>query len=321
MPLVSVIVPTHNRAALLSRTLRSICAQRMHDIEILVVDDGSTDAAAASAASADPRVRVIRITEPSGVSSARNLGIAAARGIWIAFCDDDDLWSPDKLAAQLSAAVNTRAAWAYSGDVSVDGNLRVFSGCPPPDSHQVMTAVRRTNPFSSGGSNVLVRADVLALAGGFDPNLRRTEDWDLWLRLAAFGAPACVRRPHVAYRFHRMNIVTDLHSMVAEPKLLARRYSIPVDIPAMHRRAAWTALRAGRRGEAVRHYARAMGRGDLRSVARIAYALLHPNVGSDALFGALVRDPGWVSEAEDWLAPLREPAIAEPVATVGEGAR
>ncbi len=103
MPLVSVVVPTHNRARLLRRTLRSILAQHMVDLEVVVIDDGSTDDTGDVAAT-DPRVLVIRNRESAGVSAARNRGIAAARGEWIAFCDDDDLWSPDKLNRQLTAA-------------------------------------------------------------------------------------------------------------------------------------------------------------------------------------------------------------------------
>src|SRR5919197_55125 len=125
MAFVSVVVPTHNRARLLSRTLRSICAQQSVDFEVVVVDDGSTDDTAAVAAAADTRVKIICNPRPCGVSVARNIGITAARGDWIAFCDDDDLWAPDKLAAQLSAADEARLGWVYSGDVTVDDQSRV----------------------------------------------------------------------------------------------------------------------------------------------------------------------------------------------------
>jgi len=103
MPLVSVVVPSHNRARLLRRTLRSILAQHLTDLEVVLVDDGSTDETPQITNGADPRIVVIRNQEPGGVSAARNRGIAAARGEWIAFCDDDDLWSPDKLSRQLMA--------------------------------------------------------------------------------------------------------------------------------------------------------------------------------------------------------------------------
>jgi glycosyltransferase involved in cell wall biosynthesis len=303
-PLVSVVIPSRNRAMLLRRTLRTVLAQKPVDLEVVVVDDGSTDDTAAVAAAADSRVVVCRNSRAAGVSTARNRGIAEARGEWIAFCDDDDLWSPNKLALQLRAAEEADAEWAYGGDVNVDANLRVLSGGPPPDSADVVALLPRWNPLPSGGSNVIVRASLLAAVGGFDPALRRTEDWDLWIRIARRGPPACVRKPLVAYRFHPGNVTTDPKEMVHEARRLAARYAIPVDIAAMHRRAAWAALRGGRRLLAIRHYAHAVALGDLRSVARAVYALTHPAVGTDRLFDRLGRDAEWIAEAERWLEPL-----------------
>jgi glycosyltransferase involved in cell wall biosynthesis len=311
MPFVSVVVPTHNRARLLSRTLRSICAQQAVDFEVVVVDDGSTDDTATVAAAADARVKVISNPRPCGVSAARNIGIGAARGDWIAFCDDDDLWAPDKLAAQLSAADDARLGWVYSGDVNVDYESRVLFGLPPHRPAEVTELLRRHNPLSSGGSNIVIRADVLAATGGFNPELRRTEDWDLWLRLTATGPPAWVCRPLVAYRFHVLNIVIDVESMVTEARQLAFRYGLSIDIAAMHRRAAWTALRGGRRGQAIGHYLRAAARGDFRSLARAAFALVHPAVGTDSLFRLLRGDTAWMAEAERWLAAYVETSATE----------
>jgi glycosyltransferase involved in cell wall biosynthesis len=298
MPLVSVIIPTRNRAHLLHRTLESVLKQSSENLEVIVVDDGSTEAVAASA---DPRVRVLRSPKPTGVSAARNRGIAGARGEWIAFCDDDDLWAPNKLQEQLTAAGRAGANWAYAGDVNVDDQLHVLSGGPPPDPEAVMALLPRFNPLASGGSNVVVRSNILAEVGTFDPTLRRTEDWDLWIRIARKGPPAYVRKPLVAYRFHSGNVVWDPREMVDEARRLAARYGIPVDVLSMHRRAAWAALRGGRRLIAVRHYALAVAGGDLRSVGRAAIALVHPAVGSERLFGFLGRDSDWIAEAERWI--------------------
>jgi GT2 family glycosyltransferase len=304
MPLVSVVIPSHNRARLLERTLRSILAQHVADLEVVVVDDGSHDDTAAVAIAADRRVRVVRNPEPAGVSAARNRGIAAARGDWVAFCDDDDLWSPDKLTRQLTAADEAGTDWVYAGDVNVDERLHILSGGPPPDPEAVMAGLPRSNPLASGGSNVVVRSKVLAAVGGFDPTLRRTEDWDLWIRIARRGPPAWVCEPLVAYRFHGGNVVNDPSDMVDEARQLAGRYAIPVDVTAMQRRAAWSALRAGRRSLAISYYARAVAGGDIRSVGRAAFALVHPAVGSDRLFAFLGRSPTWIAEAERWLAPF-----------------
>jgi hypothetical protein len=89
--------------------------------------------------------------------------------------------------------------------------------------------------------------------------------------------------------------------MVDEARRLAARSGIPVDMAAMHRRAAWAALRGGRRLLAVGHYGHAVARGDFRSLGRAAVALLHPAVGSYRLFGLLNRDPHWIAKAERWL--------------------
>ena len=94
--------------------------------------------------------------------------------------------------------------------------------------------------------------------------------------------------------------------MVEEAQRLAARYAIPVDISAMHRRAAWAALRGGRRLLAVLYYARAVARGDLRSLGRAAFAIGHPSVGTNRLFEQLGRDDLWVAEAEYWLRPFAE---------------
>ena len=310
---VSVVVPTRDRALTLRRALLSVHAQRGVDYEIVVVDDGSEDAEATFAATADIEgVRYLRNERSLGVSSARNRGVAAARGAWIAFLDDDDLWSPEKLWLQLRAAVASNATWVYAGDVNVDTDLRVLSGGPPPPPHAVLDGLPRFNPISSGGSNVVVRADALADAGGFDPDLRRTEDWDLWIRLAAIGPPAWVPRPLVAYTFHRANTNAVVQEMVDEPRILAARYTIRVDMPAMHRRAAWVAMRAGSRWLAARHYAAAVAGGDVRSIGRAAVALTYPGVGSDRLFGFLPREEAWIRDAESWLGQASRVRIDGP---------
>ena len=309
-PLVSVVVPTHNRSRLLRRTLRSILGQQVA-LEVVVVDDGSTDDTVTVAA-IDPRVLVVRHSQAAGVSAARNRGISEARGKWIAFCDDDDLWAPDKLTRQLEAVEREGADWVYAGDVNVDDRLRVLSGGPPPDPALVMSLMERGNPIASGGSNVVVRARVLSALGGFDRGLRRTEDWDLWIRLARVGTPAWVCEPLVAYRFHAGNVTAAPDEMLSEALQLSERYGLAVDVAAMQRRAAWAALRAGRRGLALRYYARAVAGGDWRSIGRAAIAATHPAVGTDRIFALLDRDAGWIARAEQWLTDVRGDSAIEP---------
>ena len=122
-PTVSVVIPTRNRADVLkAHALPSALAQRDVDVEVVVVDDGSDDDDDRRALEGltDSRVRVVRHATREGQSRARNTGIEAALGEWIAFLDDDDLWSPDKLREQLDAAAADHAEFVYTGGVMVD---------------------------------------------------------------------------------------------------------------------------------------------------------------------------------------------------------
>jgi glycosyltransferase involved in cell wall biosynthesis len=309
-PEVSVVIPTRDRSRLLALTLRSVRWQRGVDLEVLVVDDGSTDdTAEVVAAIADPRIRLVRQPVAQGVSAARNRGIAEAGGTWVAFLDDDDLWAPDKLVRQLQAAHQTGRAWVYTGGVNVDQRLRVLEGGPPPPPDRVLELLECYNPVPVGASNVLVHAGTLARAGPFDGRLRRTEDWDMWIRLARLGPPAWVCRPLTAYRMHpASNAAADADRMLAEAAVLADRYRIPVDRAAQYRRAAWTCLRAGRRREALRHYVGAVRAGDVTSLARAAAALLHPAPKGSYLHrpfrGRDAPTRRWNAEAQVWLEQL-----------------
>ncbi len=304
MTTVSVVIPTHNRRELLGLTLRSALGQRDVDKEIIVVDDGSVDDTTASVA-ATPGVRVLRHEEPQGVSAARNTGIAAATGDWVALLDDDDLWGPDKLTRQLAAARRSGCGWVYAGDVSIDGDLRVLGGRPPPSPRQVVRDLQRHNAVPAGASNVLIRRDVLARAGGFDRGLSNNEDWDMWIRLARQGPPDCVARPLVAYRVHPGNASRDMPRMLRELDVIAARHGIPVDRPAHHRWAAWSYLADGRRGDALVQYARAVAAGDLPSVARAAVVAVHPAPTRLRRPRASRSQSGpWVVEAQEWLDTL-----------------
>jgi glycosyltransferase involved in cell wall biosynthesis len=275
----------------------------------VVVDDGSTDDTAEVVAGlGDSRVRLVRHHRPQGVSAARNRGIAEARGAWVAFLDDDDLWAPDKLARQLEAARRAGRTWVYAGEVSIDQRLRILDGGPPAPPEQVMERLTRHNAVPAGASNVVVRADTLARAGAFDTELRNNEDWDLWIRLARLGPPAWVCRPLVALRVHPGNASRNMDRMLQELDVIERRHRIPVDWAAHYRWAAWSSLQAGRQRAALRYYAHAVRVGDLTSIARAVATLVYPAVAETR--GARPLPPGsagqaWIAEARAWLDPLR----------------
>ena len=136
-----------------------------------------------------------------------------------------------------------------------------------------MESLQRHNSVPASASNVIASSKLLSRVGPFDAGLRRTADWDMWLRLARIGPPAWVCAPLVAICIHPGNMSRDMPVMFRELEVLARRYGIPVDRARHYRWAAWAALLDGHRREALRYYARAVGAGDLRSVGRAAVAL------------------------------------------------
>jgi glycosyltransferase involved in cell wall biosynthesis len=302
---VAVIVPTHNRPELLAVTLRSILAQLAVDLTVTVVDDASADAEAVPAVIkglADPRVRLLRNQTAGGVSAARNAGILGTDSEWLAFCDDDDVWAPEKLQEQLAAARRESSGWAYTGDVSIDGDLRVLNGETPLAPAELVEALRRWNPVPAGSSNVLIRRAVIDAVGMFDPTLRSVGDWDLWVRLGRYGVPACVPRPLVGCRVHRHTITRNRRLMLQEVSTVAARHDLPVDLARHFRWAAWNAMLEGQRFEALEHYARAIRQGDLGSIARSVVALLNPGIAQQRL----AKPPGeWAQGAQPWLDRLR----------------
>ena len=184
MPRVSVAISTWNRAHLVGRAIRSALAQTFEDFELLVVDDGSSDATPeVLAAVSDDRLRRVRHERNFGVSRTRNTALGLARGEWLAYLDDDNEWVPDYLERQLAFAASQPAAGvvycrarqrhAPTGAEVVRGELR--------QGRVLCDLVTGWNPFMS---SALIRRAVLLDAGGFDEQLRASEDHDLWIRLA-----------------------------------------------------------------------------------------------------------------------------------------
>ena len=197
IPAVSVIVPAYNGAWCVARAIDSVIAQTFPDFELIVVDDGSTDDTAAVLNAYGDRLRVVRKTN-GGLSSARNAGIAAARGHHVAFLDADDWWLPDKLAFQV-ALMEANPELVFCSTAarieSPDGEVLGEWACGRSPL-STLEAIFAANAFVAGsGSAVLARRDVFTRTGGFDEHLRSLEDIDMWMRLAAIGGYACVPQP------------------------------------------------------------------------------------------------------------------------------
>jgi glycosyltransferase involved in cell wall biosynthesis len=271
---VSVIVPTRNRSALLAMTLRSVLRQQDVDLEIIVVDEASTDETPAMlSALADPRVRVIRHDVPRWLAAARNHGAAEARAEWLAFLDDDDLWAPDKLVRQLHAARQAGRDWVYTGSVNIEGGRIVYSR-PPLPPEEVVAALPRYNPIPGGGSNVLGRRTTWLKVGPFDTRLRSGEDWEMSIRLAQHGPPAWVCSPLIAKRVHPSNMSLDIAEIVRATNLIEKLHNTEADWGRLHRWLAERYLRSGQRGAALGQLARAAVRGQLCGAASDLGAIL-----------------------------------------------
>jgi glycosyltransferase involved in cell wall biosynthesis len=183
---ISVIVTTYERRALLARTLASVFAQTTADREVIVVDDGSTDGTAAFLDSQP--VSAVTIRHSGNPAIARNAGLARARGDLIAFIDSDDLWDPtalEELAGALRA--HPEAGFAYCAYT------------PPPPSFPAVAPIGdifeellESDFLVTGG--VLVRRSAARAIGPYDPACAPAEDWDYWLRLAAIAPGAFVSR-------------------------------------------------------------------------------------------------------------------------------
>jgi glycosyltransferase involved in cell wall biosynthesis len=240
VPLVSVVIPAYNSARTIRDTVWSALRQENVQVEVIVVDDGSSDDTADVVAGIeDPRVRLVR--QPNGgAPSARNTGIQHAVGDWVAFLDSDDLWVAHKLRTQLDALAAFPGGFAAQASAYlVDDNLKVLQirRCVQPENN-LLTFLRFQN-LPAAASSWLVRRDVLEQVGSFDPELAILEDWDLSIKLARYGDPLNMEEPLTLYRQHPGNrsLNLDIH-IDSGFRVLARLFAdptLPPDIRARER--------------------------------------------------------------------------------------
>ncbi|HEX4530534.1 MAG TPA: glycosyltransferase family 2 protein [Acidimicrobiia bacterium] len=324
-PPVTAIIPTHNRRTTLQATLTSVLDQRDVDLQVIVIDDGSIDDTGEwLAAVGDPRVRVLRHDVPQGAAKSRTAGVAAAVTEWVAFCDDDDLWSPRKLAAQLDAvAASPGAGWSCTGAVSfvADGSapVEIVHHQPAPATDGVLAGLLTSNIVPGGGSSVLVGKDLVQEVGGFRGGL--AEDWDLWIRLALAAPLATVAAPCTGYRIWRgtgRSRSSDVRGMAAANRTVRERYRSEAET-----------LGVPQVGQADEVYlAKIALRADLRIESSVRYARLARHAPAKLLWAvAALVSPAAVDRATDrrsanavpaeprdaaleWLVPLlTEPAL------------
>ena len=210
-PIVSIVMPTFNRMEFLPATVESVLRQTMREWELIVADDGSdqTTLDYLEGLTRDERVRLLRLKRSGNPGAVRNAGIVAARAALLAFLDSDDLWAPNKLERQLAALrANRECRWSYTAFLMVDAD-----GTPLPSE--------RTRPWTPHGGEIFVQTvratasvrlpsvlastDFVREAGGFDEAIDRSEDYDLWLRLALQSPVCVVDEPLLRVRRHPSN--------------------------------------------------------------------------------------------------------------------
>jgi glycosyltransferase involved in cell wall biosynthesis len=327
-PDVTVVIPTHNRLGLVPATIASVLRQRGVGIQVVVVDDGSTDGSGAwldRVAAREPRLEVVHHARPRRLPAARNAGLARARGRWVAFCDDDDLWAPDKLSAQLDALAGGAARWATTGTVSVDHELRII-GHHRTEGGDVLRTLLARNEIASG-SSVMAERSLLEEVGGFDETLAASEDWEMWIRLAQRAALAVADRPLLAYRQAAGTMSTECGRMCDSRAIVLDRYAalaarcgVEANDVAFQHFLAKRMLRAGDGRKAAAIYARlAFRHGRWRESGRMAAALLAPGLADrlGTARAAAAVPPDWRAEAEAWLEPFRRRLERRPRRHIG----
>ncbi len=210
-PLVSVIVPTRNRADMLDEALRSIFRQTYPNFEVVVVDDGSTDHTPVVIRKHGDRIRVVH-RQNTGRSLARNAGIAVARGDYISFLDDDDVWLPEKLARQVDVLSEAPSVDVVHGQVYVlrDGQRSAILTQPPARPSRDWVEQLIWGDCVCTPSVVMFRRKTLDENGGFDPSVEPCEDWELFIRVALAGAHfRFIGEPLADYRVHEGNTFLD----------------------------------------------------------------------------------------------------------------
>lgn len=287
-PRTTVVIPTRDRPAVLGRAIESVRDQTDGTWELIIVDDGSAPPAARAVQTLVDRVaglRLIRLAESAGAAEARNTGLREARGAYVAFLDDDDVWRPrflERMTGTLEANPAAVLAYCQRAIQSEAGEdvptLPDLTGDPDP------LAVLVNGNFIDT-STALVRRAPLEAVGGFDPELPRLQDWDLWLRLARDSRFVRVDEALVVSHTTPGGISDDPGRLVEACRLLAARRPTELRLRGrarsdFHYALATFLMVGGARTAALPHFARSLGARPWppRRVAAAAAAVLAPAV-------------------------------------------
>ena len=309
-PLVSVVMPCFNAEAYVREAIGSVLSQSYENLELLFVDDGSTDASVGIATDLAKQSRgrvTILHTRREGPYPARNLALSRAKGEFVAFLDADDYWSPDFVQKMLPPLLDRdAAALTYCGWQNFGATARASEPFVPPDYEsdgKVEMFLRSAAPWPIHAA--LVRKSVLDAAGGFDTNFTTCMDYDLWLRIGT--AHAIVRVPEVLafYRHHDRGQITSKQWRQAENVWLVKKKFVAAS-PALVARIARPRLKELIDGSFLRRGYDCYWRRDLVSARRI--------------FRRSLRTGGWKLKDLKYLLPALLPE-APYLAVIGRADR
>ncbi|MCK4891386.1 MAG: glycosyltransferase family 2 protein [Candidatus Pacebacteria bacterium] len=239
-PLVSVIIPTYNRARLLKRSVGSVLNQTFQDFEIIIIDDGSTDNTESIIKSfSDPRIKYIKNEKNIGANAARNIGIKISKGKYIAFQDSDDEWLTNKLEKQIRTfeTASLKVGVVYTGRLWIKNGKKIY--IPLKRVKQKEGNIHKELYKSSfiTTSVILVKKECFKKSKVFDENLPRFQDWDLVLKLSRYYEFKFIDEP-LSLSYHTQNsistnsdalikafeIIKKKHFKELNNKLLAKHY-------------------------------------------------------------------------------------------------
>lgn len=217
--LVSVIIPTYNRAHLISEAIESVVNQTYKDLEIIVVDDGSldnTEKIVRKWQEKDKRIFYIKHEKNRGISAARNTGISYSKGDYLAFLDDDDIWLHQKIEVQMKEMMKSDFDLLFSNlyfwDSKKNTKYKAFELNPLSMGRDVLGILIKKNFGTT--STAFLRKSILKKVGFFDETLPPSEDYDLWLRIVYNGFKiGFIEEPLILYRIHSIQMTKKLYVM------------------------------------------------------------------------------------------------------------
>ena len=222
-PTVSVIIPTYNRAHLIGMAVQSVLEQSYQDFEIIVVDDASTDNTGEVVRSfKDERIRYIRHKKNKGAAAARNTGIKAARGEYIAFQDSDDKWLPEKLEKQMKVFENAplEVGVVYTGFLRIANDKKIYipSSWVTQKEGSIHKELLKGNFVTT--QSIVTCKECFEKAGMFDERLPRLQDWELVLRLSKYYDFKCIDEPLLTSPYTSDSISANNEALIKALKLI-----------------------------------------------------------------------------------------------------